>query len=69
MPKKYRSKIMASIHEGVSDLFRAGGVDRKAMRDFDTLCLTPIQEKTPQKIRAQRALREKLSPTPNKRPL
>jgi putative transcriptional regulator len=62
MPKKYRSKIMASIHEGVSDLYRAGGVDRKTMRDFDALCLTPIQEMTPEKIRALRT-REKASQT------
>jgi len=62
MPKKYRSKIMASIHEGVSDLYRAGGVDRKTMREFDALCLTPISAMTPQKIRALRT-REKTSQT------
>jgi putative transcriptional regulator len=62
MPKKYRSKIMASIHEGVSDLYRAGGVDRKTMREFNVLCLTPILEMTPQKIRALRT-REKTSQT------
>jgi len=62
MPKKYRSKVMASIHEGVSDLYRAGGVDRKTMREFDALCLTPILAMTPQKIRALRT-REKTSQT------
>ena len=62
MPKKYLSKVMASIHEGVSDLYRAGGVDRKTMREFDALCLTPISAMTPQKIRALRA-REKTSQT------
>ena len=62
MPKKYRSKIMASIHEGVSDLYRAGGVDRKTMREFDARCLTPILKMTPQKIRALRT-REKTSQT------
>jgi putative transcriptional regulator len=53
---------MASIHEGVSDLYRAGGVDRKTMREFNVLCLTPILEMTPQKIRALRT-REKTSQT------
>ena len=62
MPKKYRSKIMASIHEGVSDLYRAGGVDRKTMREFDALCLRLILKMTPQKIRALRT-REKTSQT------
>ena len=53
---------MASIHEGVSDLYRVGGVDRKTMREFNALCLTPILEMTPQKIRALRT-REKTSQT------
>ena len=62
MPKKYRSKIMAAIHETASDLHRVGGMDKKTMRKFDALCLTPIQEMTPKKIRALRA-REQASQT------
>jgi putative transcriptional regulator len=61
MPK-YRSEVMASIHEGISDLYRVGGVDRKTMREFDALCLTPILEMTPAKIRALR-VRENTSQT------
>jgi len=59
MPK-YRSKIAAAVHETVSDLYKAGGVDRRTMRKFDTLCLTPIVKMTPAKIRALR-LRENTS--------
>ena len=62
MRKKYRSKIMASIHEGVSDLYRAGGINKKTMREFDALCLTPVLEMTPEKIRALRE-RENTSQT------
>jgi putative transcriptional regulator len=62
MRKKYRSKIMASIHEGVSDLYRVGGVDKKTMREFDALCLTPVLKMTPERIRALR-VREKTSQT------
>jgi putative transcriptional regulator len=62
MPKKYRSKIMASIHEGVSDLYLVGGVDKKTMREFDALCLTPVLDMTPEKIRALRK-RENTSQT------
>ena len=62
MPKKYRSKIMASIHEGVEDLYQVGGIDKKTMREFDALCLTPVQPMSPAKIRALR-LREKTSQT------
>jgi putative transcriptional regulator len=54
MPKKYRSKIMASVHEAASDLYTVGGIDRKTMREFDVLCLTPILQMTPEKIRALR---------------
>jgi putative transcriptional regulator len=62
MPNQYRNKRMASIHEGVTDLFRVGGVDKKTMRQFDALCLTPVQKMTPAKIRALR-VREKTSQT------
>lgn len=57
---KYRSKVAAAVHESVADLYKAGGVDRKTMRKFDALCLTPIQELTPANIRSLRE-REKTS--------
>lgn len=62
MQKKYKSDVMASIHETASDLYKTGGLDKKTMREFDVLCLTPIQDMSPRKIRALRA-REKLSQT------
>jgi putative transcriptional regulator len=62
MANKYRSKTMTAIHETASDLYESGGMDRKIMRNFDVLCLTPIPEMTPEKTRALRA-REKASHT------
>jgi putative transcriptional regulator len=62
MPKKYRSDVMAAIHETASDLHRVGGMDRRTMRKFDALCLAPIQQMTPERIRALRT-REKASQT------
>lgn len=62
MPKKYRSDVMAVIHETATGLHKVGGMDKKTMREFDALCLTPIQEMTPRKIRALRT-REKTSQT------
>lgn len=62
MPKKYRNKLLATVHETAADFHRSGGMDWKTMRDFDALCLTPIQEMTPKKIRALRT-REKTSQT------
>ena len=62
MPGKHRSHALAAIHETAADLHRVGGMDQKTMRKFDALCLTPIQEMTPKKIRALRT-REKASQT------
>jgi putative transcriptional regulator len=62
MPKKYRNKVMASVHEAASDLYRDGALDKKTMREFDALCLTPVLKMTPAKIRALRE-REKTSQT------
>ncbi len=54
MAKKYRSEAMAAIHETAMDLHRVGGMDQKTMRTFDALCLTPVEEMTPERIRAIR---------------
>ena len=62
MPKRFRSDVMGSVHEAAADLYAVGGMDRRTMRKFDVLCLTPIQEMTPKKIRALRT-REKASQT------
>ena len=60
MLKTYRNKMMASVHEMASDFYRDGSLDKKTMREFDVLCLTPVQKMTPEKIRALRE-REKTS--------
>lgn len=62
MPRVYRNKMMASVHETASDFYRDGSLDKKTMREFDALCLTPVLAMTPEKIRALRA-REKTSQT------
>lgn len=62
MTKKHKSKVMAAIHETVTDLHRIGLMDHKTMREFDMLCLTPVKAMTPSKIRALRT-REKASQT------
>jgi putative transcriptional regulator len=57
MKKQYRSPLMASIHETVEGLHNAGVMDKRTMREFDELCLTPVQPLRPRQIRALR-LRE-----------
>jgi putative transcriptional regulator len=52
--------MLAELHETASGLHKAGGMDKVTMREFDALCLTPIQNMTPKKIKALRK-REKTS--------
>jgi putative transcriptional regulator len=57
MNKQYRSPLMASIHETAEGLRAAGVMDKRTMREFDDLCLTPVPPLKPKEIRALR-LRE-----------
>lgn len=54
MPKQYRSRLMASVHETVEDLHAAGLLDKQTMREFDEACLTPVRQLAPEEIRALR---------------
>lgn len=57
MKKQYRSPLMASIHETAEELYAAGVMKKRTMREFDELCLTPVRPLKPAEIRALR-LRE-----------
>jgi putative transcriptional regulator len=54
MAKLYKSKIAAAVHESMEDLFEAGAIDKRTMRKFDDMCLTPVREFTAADIRALR---------------
>ena len=56
----YKSPICAMVHESMEDVYRNGGIDKKTMRDFDDLCLAPVQDMSAAAIRQLR-LREHLS--------
>lgn len=51
MRKQYRSPLMASIHETAEGLEAAGVLGKRTMREFDELCLTPVQPLKPKEIR------------------
>lgn len=57
MPERYRSATLAAVHETALGLADAGVVDKRTMREFDALCLTPVQDLSADDIRAIR-LRE-----------
>lgn len=46
MSKTYKSGALAAIHETASDLHDAGVMEKRALREFHELCLTPSSDKT-----------------------
>lgn len=56
----YRSDAFAAIHETASDLHDAELMDKRTMRRFDELCLTPVRPLVAAEIRALRE-RERVS--------
>lgn len=60
MSKQYRSEALAAVHETALGLAEAGVMDKRTMKAFDEMCLTPIEELTAGQIRNIR-LREKAS--------
>ena len=60
MAKRYRSDALAAAHETALGLRGAGVMDKRTMKVFDEMCLTPVEPLTPDQIRRIR-LREKAS--------
>ena len=60
MTKQYGSEALAAAHEAALGLAEAGLVPKRTMRKFDEMCLMPVQDMTPEDIRALR-LREQAS--------
>jgi putative transcriptional regulator len=54
MNKRYRSRVLKTVHLMMEDLHDVGAIDKKTMRDFDEACLTPILQVAPEEIRALR---------------
>ncbi|MBN6068774.1 DNA-binding transcriptional regulator [Aggregatibacter actinomycetemcomitans] len=48
------SELLAMVHENAADLYEAGLMDKKTMKKFDELCLTPVPTFTPDEIKAIR---------------
>ena len=60
MAKQYKSGAFAAAHETAQGLADAGVMAKRTMRAFDEMCLTPVEDMSPEKIRALR-LRENAS--------
>ena len=58
--RKQPNPVLAAVHETARDLYSAGFIDKRRMREYSALCMEPIPEYSSKKIRALRA-RHKLS--------
>ena len=58
--KKAESGILASVYKTAAGLHKVGLMDKATMREFDALCLTPVEPLSPTEIRALRE-REQVS--------
>ena len=51
MAKQYKSDALAAAHETALGLTEAGVMAKRTMRVFDEMCLTPVEDMTPEEIR------------------
>jgi putative transcriptional regulator len=49
--RKTRSSILDAVHETASGLHDSGIMDKVTMREFDRLCLPPVEPLQPEEIR------------------
>ncbi|MBC8104793.1 MAG: DNA-binding transcriptional regulator [Cytophagales bacterium] len=54
MSKTFKNDIFAAIHETASDLSDAGLMDKRTLRRFDDLCLTPVEKLSSEEIKSLR---------------
>ncbi len=60
MAKQYRSNALAAVHETALGLKAAGVLSKRTMKEFDAVCLTPVEQLSAAQIRRIRT-REKAS--------
>jgi putative transcriptional regulator len=49
--RKKKSAILEAVHDTAKGLHRAGVMDQVTLREFDRLCLMPIESLEPEKIK------------------
>ena len=60
MTKHYKSDVLAAVHETALGLTEARVMAKRTMKVFDEMCLTPVEDMAPKRIREIR-LRENAS--------
>ena len=49
--RKTRSPILEAVHETAKGLHEVGVMDQVTLRDFDRLCLPPVEQMEPEQIK------------------
>lgn len=49
--RKTKSAILAAVHETANGLLQAGVMDQITLREFDQLCLPPVEQLQPEQIK------------------
>lgn len=49
--RKKKSEILEAVHETAQELYQSGAIDRVALREFDRLCISPLEPLSPEKIK------------------
>ena len=53
--RKTKSSILAAVHDTAKGLQKAGVMDQVTLREFDQLCLPPVEPLQPEQIKPERA--------------
>lgn len=51
MTRRTKSPILAAVHETAAGLHRAGVMDKLTLREFDSLCIPPVEPLAPDEIK------------------
>lgn len=49
--RKKKSPILEAVHETARGLYEAGAIDKITMREYDQLCLQPVEPLAPEQIK------------------
>ena len=49
--RKTKSPILEAVHETAAGLFKVGVMDQLTMREFDRLCMPPVEPLAPDQIK------------------
>ena len=50
----HKSRIFEAVHETAKDLHKLGFIDKRALQNYDALCIEPVPDYNPEQIRKLR---------------